>query len=144
MRLLVCGDRKWRDRDYLYTILNDLRLFYDVSVVIEGEAAGADRMAGEWAVERGIPVERYPADWNRDGKPAGIIRNVQMLKEGKPEMVVAFHRSFRESKGTRHMVTIAREAGIQCHIFPHRTTDVQKIAEDGEWWLDILKSGAFL
>lgn len=159
MRLLVCGDRHWKDRDYLFTVLDDIHRLYDVRQVIEGCATGADRLTGwpcpvelrkgepepllGWATERGIPVDHNPADWAHLGKPAGPMRNITMLSK-EPDMVVAFHRSFNASKGTKHMVGIARAAGVQVHIFPHHTVDSDHIAEDGEWWLDAIKSGASL
>ena len=88
-------------------------------VIIEGDARGADRMAGEIAKELKIPLEVYPADWNQYGKAAGPIRNTQMLKEGKPDKVLAFHDDIDSSKGTAHMVKIALKAGIPVLIVKH-------------------------
>jgi len=66
-------------------------------------------MAGDWAVERGVECLQYPADWEKLGRAAGPIRNEQMLREGKPDLVVAFPGA----RGTAHMVRIAREAGVR-------------------------------
>lgn len=158
MRLLVTGDRRWRDSLYIDTILDNLALYYDIEVVIEGCALGADELAGDhpakerhqlfvpdgWAKRRKIPGEHYPADWKHLGKGAGPVRNETMLRMGRPDMVAAFHPNIRESKGTRDMVERARAAGVPVYIFPHRDVDLTKIREDGEWWLDTLKSGAVL
>ena len=75
---------------------------------------GADTLAGEYARDRGIPCRSFPADWRRHGRPAGFIRNRQMLDEGKPELVVAFPGG----PGTRNMVKTALERG-----FPVKTVD---------------------
>jgi hypothetical protein len=80
-----------------------------IDVLIEGEAPGADTLAREWATEQGIPVERYPADWNRHGKAAGPIRNRRMLVEGKPDLVVAFPGG----RGTANMISQAEAAGVK-------------------------------
>ncbi len=71
-------------------------------------ARGADLLAAAWARSRGIPARPFPADWNRDGKAAGFLRNVRMLREGRPDLVVAFPGG----KGTAHMVGLARRAGV--------------------------------
>jgi hypothetical protein len=47
--------------------------------------------------------------WNKCGIGAGYFRNVQMLEEGKPDLVVAF----LGGKGTAMMVKIARAAGVE-------------------------------
>ncbi len=113
MKILVCGDRNWSNRQFIYGYLYRLTKFEyrDRIVIIEGEARGADTMARDWAELNGVKFEPYPADWKLHGKAAGPIRNRQMLS-AKPDMVIAFHNDIGSSKGTRHMVTIARAAGI--------------------------------
>lgn len=105
MRVLVCGDRDYDD-------INRIRAFcfylpkHD-TVIIHGDAKGADRMAGIAARESGLFVRAYPADWDRHGRGAGMIRNKQMLIEGKPDLVVYFHNDIAHSKGTKDMVNRA-------------------------------------
>lgn len=108
MRLLVCGDRHWEDVATMRRALEALLPF----TVIEGEAPGADRMARVEAERLGITVRRYPAYWQRYGRAAGPIRNEQMLTEGRPTHVLAFHHNLAESRGTADMVRRARAAGI--------------------------------
>lgn len=85
--------------------------------VIEGDARGADRLAGEWAEEQGEQPLRFPADWEKYGRAAGPIRNQQMLDEGRPDLVLAFSRDITKSKGTKDMVTRAHKAGLPVYIF---------------------------
>lgn len=118
-RLLVCGDRDWKDRDYIFARLDEMQPLYGFSEMIEGCARGADRIGEEWATERGIPLRHFPANWDKWGKLAGIIRNTEMLTMGEPEMVVAFHTALQQSKGTKHMVTISKRAGVNTFVFPH-------------------------
>jgi len=117
MRLLVCGDRKWERREYLFGVLDGIHASQEVSAVIEGEAHGADRLAAEWGRGRDILVLPFPADWAQHGRAAGIIRNNAMLKWGHPELVVAFHPDITHSKGTGDMVARARKAGVDVWIF---------------------------
>lgn len=58
----------------------------------------------------------FPADWKRYGKAAGPIRNQQMIDEGKPDLVLAFHENINESRGTKDMVARARGIGIKVII----------------------------
>lgn len=118
MRLLVCGDRNWTDREYLYESLDAVHSSYGVEVVIEGEARGADILGRFWAKDRGIPVQPYPADWDQYKKAAGPIRNREMLNDGKPDAVIAFHPDILNSKGTRDMVNVARKAGVPVRVLP--------------------------
>lgn len=125
IRLLVCGGREWGDSRHpqdgasLFETLDDfVRLYGLPEEVIEGCQRGADRLAEQWAESRGYPLTHYPADWKHLGKAAGRFRNVAMLGMGQPTHVVAFHHSLSTSKGTAHMVQIAREAGVPTFVFP--------------------------
>jgi len=93
------------------------------SCLIEGEARGADRMARAIGISLRIPVYGFPADWARYGRAAGPIRNKQMLVEGTPTLVVAFHDNLRNSKGTRNMVEQAVYARIPVVLWRHRVGD---------------------
>jgi len=90
--------------------------------LIHGAAPGADRMAGEIGGLIGYWVLDFPADWRQHGKAAGPIRNRQMLREGQPDLVIAFHDDLSASKGTRDMVRIARKAGIPVLVYSHSTS----------------------
>lgn len=117
LRLLVCGSRDWTDPAVIDREIERIR----PGVVIEGEAPGADLMAKAAAVSFNIPVVSFPADWDGLGKSAGPRRNLQMLKEGRPDIVLAFHDDInRPHCGTKHMIEIARDAGIPCRLINSR------------------------
>jgi len=88
------------------------------TTIIEGECRGADLIAREVAEELGMIVEPHPAEWNKFGKRAGPLRNQEMLNSGV-DLVLAFHEDLSQSKGTKHMVEIARKNNIPVLIFPH-------------------------
>ncbi len=117
MRVLVTGDRHWYQKNIIH---NRLATLPKDTVVIHGVARGVDQLAGECADELGFETEEYPADWKRYGRAAGPIRNHQMLNEGKPDLVLAFHDNLTASKGTRNMVTIATKAGVEVELFTSR------------------------
>jgi hypothetical protein len=120
MRVLICGDRNWKDYKLIKVTLSAIP---DVSLVIEGECRGADVFGKAAALSLGIPVEKYPADWNAHGKAAGPIRNRLMLDAGKPDLVLAFHDDIEHSKGTKDMKNVAESAGIEVRVITHETTN---------------------
>jgi YspA, cpYpsA-related SLOG family len=50
MRVLVCGGRDFADSALLYGVLDELNRAKTIICVIEGDARGADRLAGHVAV----------------------------------------------------------------------------------------------
>lgn len=107
-RVLVCGGRDFKDSAFLQRELDKLNKLHSFEVLIEGDARGADRLAGEWAVSRGIENLKFPADWKKHGRAAGPIRNQRMLEEGKPDLVVAFPGG----RGTENMARQAGQRGL--------------------------------
>lgn len=111
-RVLICGDRGWTNGRLILKYLKYLQAFGGTKVVIEGECSGADSLARKAAEELGLEVAPFPANWKKFGRAAGPIRNQQMLDEGKPTYVLAFHNDIEHSKGTKDMVARARKAHI--------------------------------
>lgn len=112
MKVLVCGGRKFSDRDLVYKVLNIIHngVKGGIKAIIHGGASGADSIAGDWSVDvLKKDAEVYPANWNLHKTAAGPIRNRKMLKEGKPDIVVAFPGG----SGTADMIKIATAAGVK-------------------------------
>lgn len=113
-RILVTGSRDWK-YDQLPIIQHTLdacEVKYIDYHLIHGGCQGVDALAGSYALTKEFIVTAVPAKWTTQGRKAGPIRNEFMLKHGKPDLVLAFHHDLRNSKGTGHMVRIAREAKI--------------------------------
>ncbi len=111
IRVLVCGGRNYRDRDHVWNTLTRLDAERGpFSVLIHGAATGADEEAMGWA--RAMPGRKhapFAADWHQHGRSAGPIRNARMIREGRPDLVIAFPGGF----GTADMVRRAELAGIE-------------------------------
>lgn len=140
MRILVTGSRSWADRDTIYGALNDVVTEHGLwlkpdeygnslpsrdVVVVHGGAHGADRIAGAWAIANGLKVEVHPADWDRHGKSAGLIRNQEMVDAGADVALAFVTRcslkgcaQFRPhgSHGAMHCASLAQGAGIPTRI----------------------------
>jgi len=108
LRVLVCGGREFKNRSFLFAVLDKFHRNTPFDCVIHGAARGADRLAGEWAKQRSVQVVVFPADWKRHGNSAGPLRNLQMLKHGKPDCVIAFEGG----AGTADMIAKAKRAGV--------------------------------
>ena len=111
-RVLICGSRNWTNKArigrYLDSIMDDEGYTADMITVIHGGCKGADHHAGMEAKGRGISVVEYPANWVKHGLCAGPVRNQQMIDDGKPDRVIAFHADLNSSKGTKDMVARAK------------------------------------
>ena len=88
-RVIIAGTRTFADYALMAHKLDQIlsRKLPDV-VILSGCCRGADQLGERYAAERGLPVERYTAEWERLGKRAGPIRNQQMV-DSKPDAVVA-------------------------------------------------------
>lgn len=138
-RILVTGSRDWTDeRTVAVELDRELRkCVFAGMVVVHGHCpTGADAIADQWAVRINRlyphtvhPPERHPADWDRQGKRAGMVRNAEMVRLGA-DVCLAFlcHCSRttcprrdrpHDSHGAAHCMRLAGQAGI-----PVRT-----------WWL---------
>lgn len=106
MRVLVCGGRKYWNKEKVRGVLDTLLKSTAIKSVVHGAATGVDSLAGEWARKNNITEERFPADW-KQGKKAGPIRNQQMI-DTNPDLVIAFPGG----KGTEDLVMRAWSKGI--------------------------------
>lgn len=119
MKVLVCGDREWSNRELIKSRLSGLldREKPGDITVIHGACRGADRIAGEVAKELGMQVEEHPADWRRHAKWAGPKRNRDReMLDREPDLVLAFHNYLERSKGTIDTIREAKRRGINVHV----------------------------
>ena len=104
IRLIVAGSRCFDDYDLLKSQINEIKVKYEIVEIVSGTARGADRLGELYAKEHNIPVKRFPADWDRYGKAAGYIRNVQMAEYA--DACICF--SINYSRGTEHMINLSK------------------------------------
>ena len=69
--------------------------------------------AEKYADENNIPKRIFYADWDKYGKSAGPMRNKKMMKQGKPDQVVAFFGGI----GTKSAIKYARKFGIPVTLY---------------------------
>lgn len=96
---------------YCYTTLRHVLETHNVTI-ISGCAKGIDTVAITFAKTHNLPCEKFPANWDKYGKSAGMRRNEEMLQHA--DALIAFPS--KESIGTRHMIKIAKEKGIPVRV----------------------------
>jgi hypothetical protein len=124
LRVLLTGDRAWVDREVVREVLG---LFPPGTEILVGDCpTGLDRMALGLACEMGMRRRTFAADWHLHGLAAGPLRNKAML-DARPDMVVAFHRDLKRSKGTKDCVNQAVRRGLPIHLVDGRDPLVKRL-----------------
>lgn len=126
MRVLVCGGRRFGDRQDVFRRLDELARDHGPLTVIQSGGIGADEIARDWWAtapdETNLITElaswddlsepdaaiRRRADGSEYDALAGPRRNRRMLMH-RPDLVLAFEGG----KGTADMVRQARQAGVR-------------------------------
>ena len=109
MLTIIAGSREYSLTDKDYELLNT----HTISTVICGGARGVDTCGKIWAEKNNIPVIMMKANWKDFGKSAGYYRNCQMADIAKA--LIVFWDG--ESKGTKHMINIARKRGLKITMY---------------------------
>lgn len=120
-RVLVCGGRDFTDINFIENALENL-LFSGAVIppglfIMEGQGPGVnkqpscDELVFRWRMRMGITGQRFPVVHAVDGPwpAAGPRRNSRMLKDGRPELGIAFPGG----RGTADMVTKMKAKGIK-------------------------------
>jgi hypothetical protein len=104
---------------------------------VSGDARGTDRDGESWANRHGIPVKKFPADWNGPHKKqAGFVRNEEMA-------CYATHLAvFPGGRGTADMVERAKAHGLTIWDYRPAFTGETCVVKYGEPFdVDIRRPG---
>ena len=128
MRVIIAGGRDFNDFKLLESNIN--KIFKQLSdeklisiyvnesniEIICGKARGADTLGEQFAKEYKLSIKYFPADWNTYGKSAGCRRNAEMANYAKEDngVLIAFWDG--KSKGTKHMIDLAKSNNIRVFI----------------------------
>lgn len=127
--ILVCGGRTYgkhclKQRVHLIETLDAQHALKPITLLVHGDAEGADRLAKRWAQNAGVPEQGYPADWDDIDHPDAVVRT---RKDGtKYDVTAGFRRNdtmlvehpeiedviaFEGGRGTAHMTELAAKRG---------------------------------
>lgn len=114
-RLIIAGSREFTDYARLKYEMSKI-VSFNVTQIVSGGARGADTLGERYAKEHGIPFVVFKADWDTHGRSAGYKRNVQMAENA--DRLLAFWDG--ESKGTKHMIDIAKSKGLKVKVIMYK------------------------
>jgi hypothetical protein len=112
MKVIVAGGRDYADFEHVTAVLKS---HSEITEVVSGLARGADMMGWNYAFSNDIPIEEFPADWEHNGKAAGILRNKEMGDYA--EALIAFWDG--KSKGTKHMIDYMKSLNKPVTVYPY-------------------------
>lgn len=149
MRTIIAGSRWIRHYIIIKTAV-DLSGF-EISEVVSGRSGkkdingdvikGVDLFGEEWAKKHGIPIEPFPAEWHKYGKPAGHIRNREMADyaaedpEGPGQLIAIWDG---ESPGTKNMIETAHKLGLDVYVYRLDTQTMLHLTEEAAQKVDLL------
>jgi len=107
-RVIVAGSRGFDDRPRLDRAIDQVQAKLGRFEIVSGGATGADSLGEDCAVDRRLPLRRFPADWEGLNKAAGMYRNAMMGWYGTH--LLAFHKD--GSPGTGQMIALASAGGL--------------------------------
>lgn len=114
-RLLVSGSREYHKEFVLCMAIIRKAIKHPDIVVVHGDCPkGADRMAKDFCKRWGIPQDPFPANWDLYGKPAGHIRNKEMV-DTNPDFAFFFLEG--KSSGTLNCLDHAIKKGIPYRVY---------------------------
>lgn len=126
LRLLVTGSRSWNDQGTVWRALNRIQAQHPGRpvVIVHGACPeGADAHAVAWVhtnvqSDAFVVEEPHPADWFRQGRSAGMRRNVRIVEAGADVCLTFIDPCALPTcprpkpHGAVHCATTARHAGI--------------------------------
>jgi hypothetical protein len=111
-------DRAREERSHVFRVLDTYHAKHPITVLVHGACSdprdkrklrGADHWAEQWAKLNEITYIGVPAKWTKHGKPAGMIRNRQMIDKWKPHACIPLPGG----TGTAGCVAECRRRGIE-------------------------------
>lgn len=111
MKVIIAGSRTIKDYNFLLNAVKESSFI--ITEVVCGMAEGVDKLGLKWGYENKIPVMKFPADWNKYGRSAGIIRNTQMADYA--DALIALWDG--KSKGTLNMINTMRKLNKEVYVF---------------------------
>jgi hypothetical protein len=124
--VIATGSRDLKDRRFVYDALDKEHARLPIRLLKHGDYRGLDRLARDWARERGVLEWPFPADWNTHGPKAGPLRNQQMADSGADDLL-----RFPGGDGTADMERRARAAKINVISIAPPQTQVPDTPHEG-------------
>ena len=113
MKLAIVGSRSFSDYEILEREICSHFKPEDIELVISGGAVGTDTLAKQFANKYQINLMELLPDWNKYGKRAGYIRNIDII--GSADYVYIFWDG--SSPGTKQDISLCKKLSKQYTVF---------------------------
>ncbi len=110
MRVIIAGSRQITSYDLVRRVMN-MSLFH-ITTIVSGGSRGVDKIGEKIGYDLEIHVKIYLADWDKYGKKAGYLRNVEMAHNADALIAVWDGKS----PGTKMMIDTSRRLGLLVYI----------------------------
>lgn len=120
MKVIIAGSRDFDDYQKLCKVCDHMLSQQAEVEIVSGAARGADLLGERYAKEKGHSIKQFIPDWTI-GKSAGYLRNKDMAEYG--DALIAFWDG--KSKGTLHMINLAKERNLKVKVVIYETKESQ-------------------
>ena len=110
MRVIIAGGRNIHDYELVKAAIRESQ--FPISEIISGGAKGVDALGERYAEEMNIQLAIYYADWQKEGRAAGPLRNARMAKDGQALIAIWDGKS----RGTKNMIETATKRGLKVYV----------------------------
>lgn len=110
MKTIIAGSRNINDYNLLLEAVNKSN--FNITCIISGGAKGVDSLGERYSIEHKLPLGIFNAKWEKYGKNAGYLRNKEMVENA--DALIAIWDG--KSKGTKHMIDIAKERELDTYV----------------------------
>lgn len=128
-RLIITGTWTFNDEALFYTTINSALSNYPKDkykiIIVSDCVEGPGSMAIKYAKDHDYEIKKFPAEWDKLGKSAGVRRNLQMAQYASDihhqGLLVAFWNG--ESPGTKNMIEVAKRYNLPVQIVDCKVTE---------------------
>jgi hypothetical protein len=112
MKVIISGSRSFEDYELLKKENKAFLEGLEEVEIVSGVAMGADMLGIKYAREMNYGIKKFPANWERHGRSAGIKRNYEMACYANA--LICFWDG--KSRGTANMIEVARKRGLTVKV----------------------------
>ena len=110
MKVIIAGSREISQYEAVKEAVKEAG--FEITEVVSGGARGVDVLGERFALDNGLAVRRFLANWTTFGPRAGYMRNVEMSEYA--DALIAVWDG--QSPGTEMMVDIMKRAEKPVHV----------------------------
>lgn len=112
-KVIIAGSRSFNDYEKLKSFCDSVLINKTEIEIVSGCCIrGADKLGELYAKERNFCLSLFPADWDKYGKSAGVIRNKDMADYA--DALIVFWDGV--SKGTKNMIKMAEKKNLSIKV----------------------------